>query len=86
MRLKRCGLIRKLTLEQILGKMILLVRRRHNAYESYIAMITQPNKKKFFFLFAKDISRVLGYVRCADSENGHIVAELALVFEIYSLH
>ena len=47
--------------------------------------ITQP-KKNYFFLFAEDISTVLGYVRSADSENGRIFAELALVFEIYSLH
>ena len=42
--------------------------------------------KKFFFLFAQDILTVLGYIRCADSENGLIFAELALVFEIYPLH
>ena len=33
-------------------------------------------------IFAEDILTVLGYIRCADSENGHIFAELALVFEI----
>ena len=42
--------------------------------------------KQYFFLFAIDISMVLGYIRCADSENGLIFAELALVFEIYPLH
>ena len=38
------------------------------------------------FLFAEDISTRLGYIRCADSENGLVFAELALVFEIYPLH
>ena len=43
-------------------------------------------QKKTFFIFAQDISTVLVYIRCADSENGLIFAELALVFEIYPLH
>ena len=43
-------------------------------------------QQKNFFLFARDISTVLGYIRCADSENGLLFAELALVFEIYPLH
>ena len=38
--------------------------------------------KKIFFLFAQDISTVLGNIRCVDSENGLLFAELALVFEI----
>ena len=33
-------------------------------------------------IFAEDISTILGYIRCADSENSLIFAELALVFEI----
>ena len=33
-------------------------------------------------IFAEDISMVLRCIRCADSENGLIFAELALVFEI----
>ena len=41
-------------------------------------MITLVNTQ----IFAEDISTVLGYIRCADSENGLIFAELALVFEI----
>ena len=41
-------------------------------------MITLVNTQ----IFAEDISTVLGYIRCADSENGPIFAELALVFEI----
>ena len=32
--------------------------------------------------FAEGILMVVGYIRCADSENGLIFAELALVFEI----
>ena len=32
--------------------------------------------------FAEDISTVLRYIRCADSENGLMFAELAVVFEI----
>ena len=44
--------------------------------------------KNNVFLFAEDISisTVLGYIGCADSENGLIFAELALVFEICLLH
>ena len=38
--------------------------------------------QKYFFLFAIDILTVLGYIRCADSKNGLIYAELALGFEI----
>ena len=40
---------------------------------------------KKIFLFAQDISTVLGYIRCADSENGLLFAALALVFEVYPL-
>ena len=43
-------------------------------------------EQKNFFLFAQDISTVLRYIRCGDSENGLPFAELALVFEIYPLH
>ena len=38
--------------------------------------------KKYFFVFALKISTVLGYIRCADFENGLTFAELALVCEI----
>ena len=33
-------------------------------------------------IFAEDISTVLRYITCADSENSLIFAEMALVFEI----
>ena len=45
---------------------------------SNAAWITLVNTQ----IFAEDISTVLRYIRCADSENGLILAELALVFEI----
>ena len=45
--------------------------------------VMQPDKNIFF---AIDISTVLGYIKCADSKSGLILAELALIFEIYPLH
>ena len=50
----------------------------------YSHLLHSPTKK-IFFLFAEDISTVLGYIRYADSENGLIFGELALLFEIYLL-
>ena len=39
-------------------------------------MITLVNTQ----IFAEDILTDLGYIKCADSENGRIFADLALVF------
>ena len=43
-----------------------------------LSLITLVNTQ----IFAEDISTALRYIKCADSENGLIFAELALVFEI----
>ena len=43
-----------------------------------LSLVTLVNTQ----IFAEDISTVLRYIRCADSNNGLLFAELALVFEI----